>query len=163
MNDLDEFLGERRDGREVKRALCVKLVKGGLSGKKVAEMVGVCPQYVSKWKQIYELGGVGALVLGHRGSAGFLDGEQRNAILTWLENRLSQQSPVGVEILRDEIQERFGVLYRSRQSYYPLLHAAKASYHKTQKQNPRRDEARVLEQRAAIKKTLRANSGDSIG
>jgi len=163
MDNLDEFLRQRRDGREVKRVLCVKMVLGGISGKKVAETVGVCPQYVSKWKKIYELCGVEGLVLGHLGSQGFLTGEQKSAVLSWLEARMSQQLPVGVEMLRDEIEERYGVLYRSRQSYYGLLHAAKASYHKTQKQNPKRDEAQVLARRETIKKTRPTPSGDSVG
>ena len=43
--------------------------------------------------------------------------------------------------------------YRSKQSYYALLHAARQSYHRTQKSNPKRDEALVQARREEIKKT----------
>jgi len=161
MDKLEELISQSRDSREVKRGLCVKMVKEGMAGKKVAALLGVSPPYVTKWKKIYAARAEEGLRLGYQGSRGFLCPQERASLLVWLQEQMEQKQPLSVERLRDEIEERFGVVYRSRQSYYDLLHVAKASYHKTQKQNPKRDEAQVLERREAIKKTHAARAGDS--
>lgn len=152
MEPLEDWLSQRRDGREIKRGLCVKMVLEGMEGKKVAALLGMVPASVTKWKKRYVQGGVDALALGYRGGAGFLTSEQKEQVFAWLETRIAHKQPVSVEVLRAEIEARFGVVYRSRQSYYDWLHAARVSYHKTQKQNPKRDEEQVQERREAIKK-----------
>jgi len=38
-----------------------------------------------------------------------------------------------VEALRDYIEEQYGVVYRSKQSYYELLEAGGMSYHRSEK------------------------------
>ena len=161
MDKLEELIAQSRDGREVKRGLCVKMVLEGIAGKRVAALLGVSPAFVTKWKQIYAARGEEGLRLGYQGSSGFLSPAERARVLAWLQEQMQHKHAIGLERLRDEIEERFGVVYRSRQSYYDLLHAAKASYHRTQKQNPKRDEEQVLERRAAIKKTLAPRAGDS--
>jgi hypothetical protein len=42
------------------------------------------------------------------------------------------------------------VVYRSKQSYYQLLEAGGMSYHRSEKANPKRDEAQVLARREEI-------------
>ena len=54
--------------------------------------------------------------------------------------------------MRDYIEERYGVVYHSKQSYYELLDAGGMSYQRSNKSNPKRDEAQVLTQREEIKK-----------
>ena len=54
--------------------------------------------------------------------------------------------------MRDHVQECHGISYKSQQSYYELMHEAGLSYHKSEKVNPKRDEAQVQERRAEIKK-----------
>jgi transposase len=56
------------------------------------------------------------------------------------------------EEVRDEIEARYGIVYQSKQSYYELLDASGLSYHCTEKGNPKRNEAQVLERREEIKK-----------
>lgn len=163
MATLDEWMKQSRDGREVKRGLCVKMVLSGVEGKKVAQLLGVSPAYVTHWKKSYEAGGVEALKLGYRGNPGLLCAVEKSAILRWLREQMEQNQPVSVEVLRAAIEARSGVLYRSRQSYYDLLHAARASYHKTQKQNPKRNPEQVQERREALKKTRFAPKSDSVG
>jgi putative transposase len=70
-------------------------------------------------------------------------------ILQWIEAR----ETVSVEDLRDYIEAQYGVVYRSKQSYYELLDAGGMSYHRSEKDNPKRDEAQVLTRREEIKKT----------
>ena len=59
---------------------------------------------------------------------------------------------VTVEEVRDYIEEHYGVVYQSKQSYYDLLEAGGMSYHRSEKGNPKRDEAQVLARREEIKK-----------
>ena len=59
---------------------------------------------------------------------------------------------LSVEAVRDHVEAHYGVLYRSKQSYYDLMEAGGMSYHKSEAQNPRRDEAQIEERRAVIKK-----------
>jgi putative transposase len=84
----------------------------------------------------------------NRGSESYLSGEQRQEIEEWLR---AQTALTGEEV-RDEIEARYGIVYQSKQSYYDLLAASGLSYHRTEKGNPKRNEAQVLERREEIKK-----------
>jgi putative transposase len=148
MHDLDEIINEARDAREVKRAVSVKMSAQGFSPAQICQILNVSLQYVSKWKGLYEAEGGAALRLGYRGSESYLQKEQRQAILRWIGER----ETVSVEALRDYIEEQYGVVYRSKQSYYDLLDAGGMSYHRSEKDNPKRDEAQVLARREEIKK-----------
>ena len=92
--------------------------------------------------------------------------EERHAILQWI----GAQETVSVEAVRDYVEARYGVVYRSKQSYYELLEAGGMSYHRSEKRNPKRDEAQILARREEIKKNWhrtgkpnRAGRGDSLG
>jgi transposase len=148
MGEIDEIINEARDAREVKRAVSVKMSAQGFSPVQICQVLNVSLQYVSKWKGVYEAGGGAALRLGHRGSESYLGEEERDAILQWIGAR----ETVSVEALRDYVEEQYGVVYRSKQSYYELLEAGGMSYHRSEKHNPKRDEAQVLARREEIKK-----------
>ena len=148
MEDIDEIINEARDAREVKRAVSVKMSAQGFSPVQISQVLNVSLQYVSKWKGLSEAGGGVVLRLGHRGSERYLGEEERQAILRWIEAR----ETVSVEALRDYIEEQYGVVYRSKQSYYELLEVGGMSYHRSEKNNPKRDEAQVLARREEIKK-----------
>jgi transposase len=149
MQDIDEIINEARDAREVKRAVSVKMSAQGFSPAQICQVLNVSLQYVSKWKGLYEAEGGTVLRLGHRGSESYLGDEERQAILQWIGAR----ETVSVEALRDYVEEQYGVVYRSKQSYYELLDAGGMSYHRSEKHNPKRDEAQILERREEIKKT----------
>jgi transposase len=122
-------------------------------------VLNVSLQYVSKWKGLYETGGGAALRLGYRGSEGYLLDAQRQAIRQWI----AAQEMVSVEALRDYIEAQYGVVYRSKQSYYELLEAGGMSYHRSEKANPKRDEAQILARREEIKKNWRRGGPRSSG
>ena len=66
----------------------------------------------------------------------------------WLKiDRLKRIDPPDVP---EEIKA--GVVYQSKQSSYELLEAGGMSYHRSEKCNPKRDEAQVLARREEIKK-----------
>jgi transposase len=64
MRDLDELINEAMDGREVKRAVSVKMGQQGFSTVQICQVLNGSPQYVSKWKGQYEAEGVAARRLG---------------------------------------------------------------------------------------------------
>ena len=151
MDDIDDLINEAKDAREVKRAVSVKMSAQRFSPAQICQVLNVSLQYVSKWKGLYETGGGAALRLGYRSSESYLQEEQRQAILRWVGAR----ETVRVEALRDYVDEQYGVVDRSKQSYYELLEAGGMSYHRSEKANPKRAEAQVLARREEIKKNWR--------
>lgn len=148
MNSLEAFIEQSQDVREVKRAVSVKMGLSGLAPAQICQCLQVSPQYVSKWKGVYEAEGVAALGLRYRGSEGYLSVEQQGAIAEWI----GRHETLTVAEVRDYVEESFGVTYQSKQSYYTLLEAGGMSYHRSEKANPKHDSAQVLARREVLKK-----------
>jgi putative transposase len=148
MNSLAQLIEETRDVRELKRALGVKLGEGGMVTDAIGEVLQVSLRSVRKWRRRYEREGVEGLQVRYRGSESYLRVEHRQEIEDWL----GAQETITLEEGRDEIDARYGIAYQSKQSYYDLLDASGLSYHRTEKSNPKRDEAQVVERREEIKK-----------
>jgi putative transposase len=159
MDKVAQLIEETSDVRELKRAVCVKLREGGMLTEAVSEVLHVAPRTVRAWCQQYEREGVEGLRLQYRGSESYLSVEQRQEIEDWL----GAQETITVEEVRDEIEARYGVVYQSKQSYYDLLDASGLSYHRTEKGNPKRSEAQVLERREEIKKNWHRTGTRSSG
>lgn len=151
MRSLDEIINESRDAREVKRAVCVKMALTEMPTAQVCELLNVSPQYVSKWRGTYQAEGADALLLAHRGSKSYLSDAARSQIIEWLTGH----ETLSLEAVRDYVEEKYGVVYQSKQSYYDLLELGGMSYHKSEKRNPKRDETQVLARRDEIKKKWR--------
>jgi transposase len=148
MDSLAQMIEETKDARELKRALSVKMTLAGRATAEIGELLHVTPRYVRKWRGRYEREGVKALRVGYRGSESYLSAEQRHAMEDWL----GAQETVTVEEVREHIEAHYGSVYQSKQSYYDLLDASGLSYHRTEKGNPKRNEAQVLARREEIKK-----------
>lgn len=151
MQDLNAIITEATDAREVKRAVSVKMGRQGFSAAQICQVLNVSPQYVSKWKGLYEVEGAASLRLGYHGSESYLKEPQRVEIPQWLAGC----ETLTVEAVRDYVEEHYGVRYQSRQSYYDLLEAGGMSYHRSEPVNPKRDEVQVLTRREEIKKNWR--------
>lgn len=150
MDSLVQMIEETKEVRELKRALSVKMGLGGRATAAIGELLHVTPRYVRKWRGRYEREGVGALRVGYRGSESYLSVEQRHELEDWLR----AQERVTVEEVRDYIEAHYGVVYQSKQSYYEVLESSGLSYHRTEKGNPKRNEAQVLESDGkSLKKT----------
>src|SRR5258708_464810 len=148
MQSLEDIITKSQDIREVKRALSVKMGLSGINAATISQVLNVSLPYVSKWKTVYETEGAGALAGGYQGRQGYLNESERVAVVEWIKD----QETLSVESLRDYLESRYGVVYQSKQSYYDLLEAGGMSYHKSEKANPKRDEAQVQTRRDAIKK-----------
>ena len=145
-----ENIIDSKAGREIKRAIAVKMVSQGFLVKDICELLDVSDAFVSKWKRIYEEQGAKGLRLRYQGSTGFLTPHQRGEVILHLKN----QTHFSVDELRDFIERRYGVVYQSKQSYYDLLKDAGISWHRTEPVNPKRDEAKVLQKREEIKSII---------
>ena len=159
MDSLAQMIEETKDTRDLKRALSVKMLRAGMATAQIGEILHVTPRYVRKWQGRYEREGIGALRVGYRGSESYLSVEQRQEIEDWL----GTQETVTVEEVRDYIEARYGIVYQSKQSYYDLLEAGGLSYHRTEKGNPKRNEAQGLERREEIKKNWHRDGPKSSG
>jgi hypothetical protein len=80
MLKLEEMI-DVPEGREIKRAIAVKMIILGFKTQDICDVLDVSDSFVSKWKTIYENEGAGGLRLRYKGGAGFLTESQRNQIL----------------------------------------------------------------------------------
>jgi putative transposase len=131
---LETFLATVRDAREYKRALVVHLCEQGQRAVEVARLLAVSEAFVSTCRKRYATDGVASFALGYQGGTSFLSADERTEVLQWL----ADQDRPNVRTLRTHLQETYGVVYESRQSYYALLKAAGLSYKKAQATNPKK-------------------------
>jgi transposase len=144
--DLTAFLAEKRDSREYRRALAVKLALQGYRYEAISTMLDVTPGFISHAKKAYETEGTSGFALKYQGTPPYLSEEDRQAVITWLKS----QPEWSVERLHDYIEITYGIVFQSRQSYYQLLADAEITYKQAQRSNPKHD----LERVAAKKKRL---------
>jgi putative transposase len=144
--DLTAFLAEKRDSREYRRALAVKLALLGYRYEAICEMLDVTLGFVSQAKKAYETQGTTGLTLKYQGTQPYLSASERQAVIDWLKT----EQQWSLQRLQEHIETSYGVVFQSRQSYYQLLADASISYKQAQRTNPKRDEQRI----AAKKKRL---------
>jgi putative transposase len=135
---LDAFLATVRDARAYKRALVVQLCERGQRAAEVARLLDVSEAFVSTCRKRYAADGVASFTLGYRGGTSFLSADERTEALTWIAD---QKRPT-VRVVRTYLQETFGVVYESRQSYYALLKEAGLSHTPIQARNPKKTKKR---------------------
>lgn len=148
MLKLEEII-DAAEGREIKRAIAVKMVLLGFKTKDICDLLEVSDAFVSKWKIIYENEGAGGLRLHYKGGPKFLTDAQRREICFHLKDK----PHYSMEELRDLIERRYDVVYQSKQSYYDILKEAGLSWHRTQATNPKKEKGLVLLKQEEIKKT----------
>ena len=151
MLTIESMIGSKA-GREIRRSLAVKMILKGFDTKDICDLLNVSDSFVSKWKIIYENKGVGALLSGYKGSESFLTDLERKEIISYLQSK----THFSIEELRDYIENKYDVIYKSKQSYYELFDSAKLSWHTSQKIHPKKDHENVLLKREEIKKKLTA-------
>ena len=147
--DLTAFLAEKRDSREYRRALAVKLAFQGYLYEAISDMLDVTPGFVSQWKKAYETQGTAGLMLKYQGSQPYLSASERQAVIDWLKNGQEWS----IERLQTHIESTYDVVFQSRQSYYQLLADAGITCKQAQRSNPKRDEEQI-----AAKKKRSSNS-----
>jgi putative transposase len=139
LDDLNDFIKSNPDARELKRAVAVQMFLKGYKHREIGESIGVSSGFISKWTQLYEQLGVSRLKLGYSGSPGYLEPEQRQAVIAWLKGK----NYWNLTELQAYIEDQYEVVFDSKQSYYSLFEQAGISWKKTQKRNPKADPALV--------------------
>ena len=133
MEELTDFIQANPDSRELKRALAVQMAKQNLAYSKIKEILQVSMSFISKWKKVYSEQGIAGLGLKYKGSESYL--EQRTSVISWLQ----QKNYWHLQELVTEIEDKYGVIFASKQSYYNLFEEAGISWKKTQMSNPKKD------------------------
>ena len=133
--ELIAFIESNPDPRELKRAIAVQMVHQGYEYSAIQAVLQVSLGFISKWKQRFEQDGVTGLRLAYRGSASYLSAVQKAEVRAWLQRRQYWHLPE----LQAHIESTYGVVFRSKQSYYELMHEAGLSWKKSQAQNPKRE------------------------
>ena len=117
---LTEFVQSNPDARELKRALAVKLVLAGKPYAEITELLGLHESSISTWKQRFMAQGLDGIRLGYQGSRSYLSVKQKTQVTTWLKT----QAYWNLDELVNYLDQQYGVVYQSKQSYYELFAAA---------------------------------------
>ena len=152
VKELKAFIRHQRDGRQVKKALAVKLSYQGHHYESIAEILDVSLGAISKWKQAYEENGLEGFRPQHQGRKGLLSAQQREAVLAWLQQKNTWQ----LGELEAHLEQEYNVTYESKQSYYDLFSAAGISWKKATAVNPKADRQKVAAKKSRSKICWRA-------
>jgi putative transposase len=143
VTQLTEFIKSNPDPRELKRALAVKMVADGKCYTEISRLVGISQARISYWKQQYANQGIEGIKLGYQGAKRLVSTQEREEIIKWL----TEKNYWNLEELVAHIETKYGIIYQSKQSYYELFAAAKISWKRTQKSNPKSDPEQVKKKR----------------
>jgi transposase len=150
METLEKFIQNNPCPQELKRALAVRMVKQGLSYRQIAEFLAVSIGFISGCCRRYQAQGVEGLKLKYWGTQGYLNPEQKQQIYQWL----NQKDYWTIEEVIAYIEDEYGVVYRSRQSYYTLLSEAGFSWKRSAPTHPDKDEEQVAQKKKEIEEIL---------
>ncbi|MEG4076297.1 winged helix-turn-helix domain-containing protein [Microcoleus sp. Pol14D4] len=146
ITQLESFIKSDIDARELKRAIAVRMAVEGKFYHEISKILGVSEFFVGHWKKQFKTKGIEGIKLGHKGSKGYLTALQKTEVIEWLKNK----EYWNLDELVTYVEREFGVIYKSKQSYYELFERAKISWKKTQKINPKFDEELVKKRRKKL-------------
>ncbi len=118
MDALSQFIATTTDARELKRALAVQMRQQGYPYQQVESLLQVSESFISKSQQLYCQQGINAFKLGYWGTRGYLNEADKQAVFEWVQ----QHETCQLEELIAHIDLTYGVVFKSQQSYYDLLH-----------------------------------------
>lgn len=147
---LTEFIQSNPDPRELKRAIAVKMALGAEPYAKIARILGMHESSISIWKTRFQTQGLEGIKLGYHGSRGYLTAQQQAETIEWLQSK----GYWNLEELVSYLDEHYGVIYQSKQSYYTLFAKAGISWKKSQKVNPKSDAELVAQKQEEIRQFL---------
>src|SRR4028119_2001737 len=149
----EAFIKSDIDARELKRAIAVKMAISGNIYQEISKILGVSNFSVGDWKKQFQTKGIAGIKLGHKGSKGYLTALQNPELIEWLKNK----EYWNLDELVTYLEREFGVIYKSKQSYYELFGRAKISWKKTQKTNHKFDKELVKKRAEEINDILFKN------
>ncbi|MBD2056169.1 transposase [Oculatella sp. FACHB-28] len=143
METLEQFIQSNPPSKELKRALAVQMSQSGQSYRQIRDILQVSIGFITASRQSYKRSGVAGLRSNYWGTEGYLDAEQKQSLFEWLDG----QDAWTLEEVIDQIEDEYGVVYQSLQSYYALLKAAGFSWKKAQPAHPDKDAALIQEKK----------------
>jgi transposase len=146
MAELADLIQSNPDPRELKRALAVKMSIDGHPDLIISQLLGISKNFIRDWKKAFKLEGISGIRLGYQGAKGKLTIEQRGEIIEWLKNKEYWH----LDELTNHLEDKYDVIYKSKQSYYDLFEQARISWKRSQKVNPKFDEELVKKKRGEI-------------
>lgn len=102
--------------------------------------------FVTDCWQRYEANGVEGLKLNYWGTQGYLKPQQKQELLAWL----AQKDYWLLEEVVHQIEDTYGIVYKSQQSYYALLKQAGFSWKKADSTHRDKDETKVEEKKLQL-------------
>ena len=153
---LESFIKSNPDTRELKRGLAVKMAIQEYPYKKISQLLGVSSFSIGDWKKRFKANGISGIRVGHKGSRKYLTDEQLLEIVEWLSNRAYWH----LDELINYLDNQYGIIYKSKQSYYALFELANVSWKRTQKVNPKFDEEQVKKKAKEITSILAKNHSE---
>lgn len=147
METLEQFIQSNPPALELKRALAVQMSQSGQSYRQIRNILQVSLGFITASRQRYERSGVEGLRSHYWGTKGYLNAEQKQSLFDWL----NEQDAWSLEEVIDQIEDEYGVVYQSLQSYYALLQEAGFSWKKAQPAHPDKDEALIEEKKKNLK------------
>ena len=96
------------------------------------------------------------LRIGYKGKSGYLSQAEKVEIIAWLNNK----EMWNIAELAIHIEEKYEVIYQSRQSYYFLFKSAQVSWKKSQKNNPKGSPKLVEDKKKEINQYLETWQSD---
>jgi putative transposase len=85
VEELKAFISAERDGRQVKKALAVKLIYQDYGYEAITAILDVSLGALSKWKHAYERDGLAGFRPQHKGRKSYLTPLEREGVLQWLQ------------------------------------------------------------------------------
>ena len=146
LQDLRDFIDSKPDPREQKRTLALMMLIEGLQYSKIQKILNVSALFISQYKVRFAEHGIEGLKLGHKGSKGYLNPEEREEITQYLDSK----DYWNLQEIENYIEDKYDVRFKSKQSYYDLLNEAQISWEKTQKKNPKQDDVLVASKQQEI-------------
>ena len=156
VDDLDTFIASNPEGRELRKAIAVKMIYQEYPYREIQSLLGVSMGAISEWKMLYAQQGCEGFKPQHKGRRPYLTPEQRDEVLSWLQTKDAWE----VRELEYHLAQTYDVIYASKQSYYDLFNAAGISWKKTTAINPKADPTQVAAKRAEIKALLEHHRAD---
>jgi putative transposase len=126
---LETFIKSDIDARELKRAIAVRMALSGNIYYEISKIWRVSNFFIGYWKKQFKTKGLAGIKLAHKGSKGYLTARPNTEVIEWLKNK----EYWNLDELVTYLEREFGVVYKSKQSYYKLFTRAEISWKKNSK------------------------------
>lgn len=147
METLEQFIASNCDPIELKRALAVQMSQCGQRYRDIRDILQVSLGFISASCQRYERAGVQGLRSQYWGTAGYLSATQKQELFQWLD----EQDGWTLEEVIEYIEDKYGVVYQSLQSYYAMFKQAGFSWKKTHPVHPDKDDELIVKKKEKLK------------